>query len=140
MQIFILLLSASGWKSYFVDIYKFVKYYSACLAAQSWPAFSTTFGSFSSRPRTAGEAEAAGWILLDSCSDQFRAHRYGHPDDATLILMYDDAGFIAGTQSVVPQDKIDPSVMDVSRIPAYQVTHSWRETLMSHTIAACHMV
>ena len=37
--------------------------------------------------------------------------------------MYDDAGFIAGTQSVVPQDKIDPSVMDVSRIPAYQVTH-----------------
>ena len=54
--------------------------------------------------------------------------------------MYDDAGFIAGTQSVVPQDKIDPSVMDVSRIPAYQVTHSWTETLMSHSIAACYMV
>lgn len=62
-------------------------------------------------------------MILDSCSDQFKGHRYGHPEDNSIILIFDDAGFIAGSQSVVPQDSIDPNVMDVTRSSAYQVVY-----------------
>ena len=88
---------------------------------QSWPALKTTFGSFWDQPRTSWDAESAGWILLGSCSDRFLGHRYGHPDDASIILIFDDAGFIAGTQSVVPLDKVDSSLVDMTRMAAYQL-------------------
>ena len=35
-------------------------------------------------------------------SPQFRGHRYANPADFSLVLIYDDAGYIAGSQSVVP--------------------------------------
>lgn len=84
---------------------------------------------FYDQPRTADEAVAAGWELLSSCTDQarlttssrtftkccflepvvtlfaspqFRGHRYANPADFSLVLIYDDAGYIAGSQSVVP--------------------------------------
>ena len=72
----------------------------ACLASQSWPALRTTFGAFLPRPRTAAEAEAAGWQLLSSCSGAgpFLGARYGLAEDNSIILIYDAAGYIAGTQ------------------------------------------
>ena len=72
----------------------------ACLASQSWPALRTTFGAFLPRPRTAAEAEAAGWQLLSSCSEAgpFLGARYGLAEDNSIILIYDAAGYIAGTQ------------------------------------------
>ena len=91
------------------------------MRGQSWPALKTTFGSFWDQPRTSWDAESAGWILLGSCSDRFLGHRYGHPDDASIILIFDDAGFIAGTQSVVPLDKVDSSLVDFTRMPVYQL-------------------
>ena len=91
------------------------------MAAQSWPAFQTTFGSFWQQPRTRGEAEAGGWIQLSPCSDKFLGNRYANPNDDSIILIYDDAGFIAGSQSVVPAELVDPDVMDMSVQPAYQL-------------------
>merc|ERR1711988_526474 len=75
--------------------------------AQSWPALKTTFGSLWDQPRTQAEAESSGWRLLGSCSDKFLGERYAHPDDNSIIIIFDVAGFIAGTQSVVPVDKVD---------------------------------
>ena len=89
--------------------------------SQSWPALKTTFGSFWDQPRTSWEAESAGWVLLGSCSDKFLGARYGHPDDGSIILIFDDAGFIAGTQSVVPVEKVDSSLVDFTRMSAYQL-------------------
>jgi len=99
----------------------FCLFITGSLAAQSWPAFQTTFGSFWQQPRTRGEAEANNWILLSPCSDKFLGHRYAHPNDDSIILIYDDAGFIAGSQSVVPMELVDPDIMDMSVAPAYQM-------------------
>merc|ERR1711976_1062429 len=94
------------------------------VSAQSWPAFQTTFGSFWSQPRTRSEAESAGWVLVSSCdSDKYLGHRFANPDDDSIILIYDDAGYIAGSQSVVLEEFIvDASAM--SKQPAYQLD-SW---------------
>jgi len=89
--------------------------------AQSWPALKTTFGSLWDQPRTQAEAESSGWRLLGSCSDKFLGERYGHPDDNSIIIIFDVAGFIAGTQSVVPVDKVDSSLVDMTRMAAYQL-------------------
>ena len=93
------------------------------LAAQSWPSLQTTFGSFWVQPRTRAEAEAAGWQLLSGCSEGavFLGERYGHPEDDSLVLIYDAAGYIAGSQSVVAASAVDTSLVDMSRQPAYQV-------------------
>ena len=92
-------------------------------ASQSWPALKTTFRKFQSQPRTASEAKAEGWKLIDKCSSSsnFLGHRYAHPDDNSIVLIFDVAGFIAGSQSVVPWDKVNSSAIDVSRRPVYQV-------------------
>jgi len=100
-----------------------------CLAAATadqWPALKTTFSinpfsGFYDQPRTADEAVAAGWELLSSCTDQFRGHRYANPADFSLVLIYDDAGYIAGSQSVVPTQYVDSSLVDLSVMPAYQL-------------------
>ena len=89
--------------------------------AQSWPALKTTFGSLWDQPRTQAEAESSGWRLLGSCSDKFLGERYGHPDDNSIIIIFDVAGFIAGSQSVVPVDKVDSSLVDMTRMAAYQL-------------------
>ena len=60
-------------------------------------------------------------MLLGSCSDRFLGERFGHPDDGSIILIFDDAGFIAGAQSVVPVEKVNSSLVDFSRMPVYQL-------------------
>ena len=50
---------------------------------------------------------------------RYAGHRYGHPDDDSIILIFDAAGYIAGAQSVVPADKVDPDTMALQ--PVYQV-------------------
>ena len=48
---------------------------------------------FKEQPRTQSEAESQGYILMDSgCTDRFLGHRYAHPDDESIILIFDDAG------------------------------------------------
>ena len=99
---------------------------SLCLAfgsAQKWPALKTTFsvnpfGGFNDQPRTASEAEAAGWELIASCDGKFLGHRYANPADFSIVLIFDDAGYIAGIQSVLPLAHIDPSL---TTNPAYQL-------------------
>merc|ERR1711973_644301 len=95
-----------------------------CLAsADYWPALKTTFGlnpfgeAFHPRPRTVAEAEAEGWILIDSCNGAFLGSRYVDP---SLILIYDVAGFIAGSQSGMLKSNIAENVpLDTN--PAYQL-------------------
>lgn len=91
--------------------------------SQSWPALKTTFRKYTSQPRTASEAEAGGWKLIDKCSSSsnFLGQRYAHPDDNSIVLIFDVAGFIAGSQSVVPWDKVNSTAIDISRRPVYQV-------------------
>jgi len=101
-----------------------------CLA-QYWPALKTTyslnpFSGFNSQPRTSSEAEAAGWELLASCDGKFLGHRYANPADFSLVLIYDDAGYIAGSQSVLPLQYIDSSLVDMSGNPAYQLD-MWKD-------------
>merc|ERR1711894_340040 len=102
---------------------------SLCLAlvsAQKWPALKTTFsvnpfGGFNDQPRTASEAEAAGWELIASCDGKFLGHRYANPADFSIVLVFDDAGYIAGTQSVIPLQYVDSTIVDYSGNPAYQL-------------------
>ena len=77
------------------------------------------------QPRTRAEAEAAGWQQLSGCSEAavFLGERYGHPEDDSLVLIYDAAGYIAGSQSVVAASAVDTSLVDMSRQPAYQVRY-----------------
>ena len=49
----------------------------------------------------------------------FLGHRFANPADDSIILIFDDAGFIAGSQSVIPASVADADVM--ARNPAYQV-------------------
>ena len=45
--------------------------------------------------------------------------RYSAPDDYSLVLIYDDAGYIAGEQSVVPLSEINTQYVDLDDNPAY---------------------
>jgi len=91
----------------------------AALAEQAWPAYKTTFMQFNDQPRTVTEAEELGWVLVGSCDGVFAGHRYSAPDDYSLVLIFDDAGYIAGEQSVVPLEEIDAAYVDISNNPAY---------------------
>merc|ERR1711970_161527 len=96
------------------------------VSADKWPALKTTFsinpfGGFNSQARTVSEAEAAGWELISSCDGKFLGHRYANPHDFSLVLIFDDAGYIAGSQSVVPLEHVDSSLVDLSVQPAYQL-------------------
>jgi len=98
----------------------------ALVSAQKWPALKTTFsvnpfGGFNDQPRTASEAEAAGWELIASCDGKFLGHRYANPADFSIVLVFDDAGYIAGTQSVIPLQYVDSTIVDYSGNPAYQL-------------------
>ena len=93
---------------------------------QNWPAFKTTFSinplsGFNPQPRTAAEAEDAGWEKMSACEGKFLGHRYADPADFSLVLIFDDAGYIAGSQSVLPLQYIDTSIVDLSGNPAYQL-------------------
>merc|ERR1712002_526641 len=98
----------------------------ALVCADKWPALKTTFslnpfGGFNNQPRTASEAESAGWELLASCEGKFLGHRYANPADFSIVLIFDDAGYIAGTQSVIPLQYVDSTIVDYSGNPAYQL-------------------
>ena len=69
--------------------------------------------------RTREEAEGQGWVLLTSCTEMFLGHRFANPADDSIVLIFDDAGFIAGSQSVIPASVADAGVMAGN--PAYQV-------------------
>ena len=69
--------------------------------------------------RTRAEAEGQGWVLLSSCTEMFLGHRLANPADDSIVLIFDDAGFIAGSQSVIPASVADASAM--ARNPSYQV-------------------
>merc|ERR1712055_522239 len=94
------------------------------VSADKWPALKTTFsinpfGGFNSQPRTASEAEAAGWLLISACDEKFLGHRYANPADFSIVLIFDDAGYIAGIQSVLLLSlNNDPSL---TTNPAYQL-------------------
>jgi len=94
----------------------------ACKASkQKWPALKTTFKKYNDQPRTSSEAKAAGWKLLSSCEGKFLGHRYANPADSSIVLIYDKAGYIAGTQSVVPLEQVRSSGLDYYNKPAYQL-------------------
>ena len=48
--------------------------------------------------------------------------RYADPADPSLVLIYDDAGYIAGVQGGLRESDIDQTVFPVATLPAYQVT------------------
>ena len=47
--------------------------------------------------------------------------RYGDPADPSLVLIYDAAGYIAGTQSGLLKADIDESIGNFANLPVYQV-------------------
>ena len=69
-------------------------------------------------------------MLLGSCTEKYLGHRFANPEDDSIILIFDDAGFIAGSQSVVPASVADASVM--ARNPAYQVERAQPTVLLFH--------
>ena len=100
-----------------------------CLAsADKWPGLKTTFGLnpfgnyFKSRPLTVAGALNNGWQLMDSCNGMFNGHRYGDPEDPSLVLIYDDAGYIAGSQSGLLVSNVDEDKYSFASSPVYQLS------------------
>ena len=80
-------------------------------------------GFFRSQPRTVAEAKGSGWSKISSCDDggKFLGNRYIEKSGHSLILIFDDAGYIAGSQSVVLTRYVkDPLAFSH---PAYQLDH-----------------
>ena len=94
-------------------------------AIDKWPNLSTTFPNFHLQPRTSSQAEEDGWVKVASCDGKFLGHRYAKSSDPSMILIFDDAGYIAGVQSVVPVKQIHPGV-NMTLQPAYQLD-TWFE-------------
>ena len=92
-------------------------------ATENWPNLSTTFPNFHLEPRTTSEAREGGWVKFSSCDGKFLGHRYAKHSDPSKILIYDDAGYIAGVQSVVPVKNVHPRV-NLTLQPAY-VLDTW---------------
>ena len=68
--------------------------------------------------RTQWEAKDQGWVLQTQ-SDPILGKRFAHLDDDSIILIFDEAGYIAGTQSVIRLHNTDTTVMQYN--PAYMV-------------------
>jgi len=97
---------------------------------QKWPGLRTNFGippfsGFNKQPRTMAEAEDSGWQRISSCNDggNFLGNRYIETSGNSFILIFDNAGYIAGTQSVVLKSYVDYKVVDVFNHPAYQLDY-----------------
>merc|ERR1711976_8099 len=94
-------------------------------SAANWPNLRTTFGLnpfgniFYPRPMTAAGAESEGWQLLDSCAGQFLGQRYADPTDPSLILIYDEAGYIAGSQNGLLLSDLDLATVPFDTMAAY---------------------
>jgi len=96
-------------------------------AADYWPNLRVTFGlnpfgnAFYPYPITESEAIAAGWEKIGTCGDPiWLGERYADPSDPALVLIYDQAGYIAGSQSGMLASNVDESVFPVSSNPVYQ--------------------
>jgi len=100
-------------------------------ASQKWPGLRTTFGLnpfggfFHPQPRTVAEAEADGWTKISSCGDEgkFVGNRYKQTTGHSLILIFDDAGYIAGSQSIIRTLYIEDNMADFESHPAYQLDY-----------------
>ena len=107
-------------------LFKLFPLLSIVAAAGEWPALKTTWGfnifgsAFHDRPRTVAEAEKDGWTLIGSCDGQWLGHRYADPADPSLLMIYDDAGYIAGVQSGLLKSDVDESVGNFANLPIYQ--------------------
>ena len=94
---------------------------------QKWPGLRTTFGVnpfggfFHPQPRTVTEAVADGWHKISSCGDRgkFLGNRYVEQLGHSLILIFDNAGYIAGSQSMVPTIYVTDT--DLFDHPAYHL-------------------
>merc|ERR1712037_720940 len=99
----------------------------ALAACENWPNLRTTWGlnpfgaAFASQPRTESEAASAGWQAIAHCDGKFLGHRYGDPSDPSLVLIYDDAGYIAGVQSGLLLDYTDETLYPFSSRPVYNL-------------------
>lgn len=69
--------------------------------------------------RTQWEAKDLGWELQPP-SELILGKRFANPNDDSLMLIFDDAGYIAGTQSVILNyQDTETHVMEIN--PAYLV-------------------
>lgn len=97
------------------------------VAADKWTDLKTTFGlnpfgdAFQSRARTIAEAIAAGWQSMDACNGNFNGHRYGDPNDPSLVLIFDDAGYIAGMQTGLLLEDVDENMYPFAERPVYNL-------------------
>lgn len=69
--------------------------------------------------RTQWEAKDLGWELQPQ-SEHILGKRFANPNDDSLMLIFDDAGFIAGTQSVIINHP-DTDTIVMENNPAYLV-------------------
>jgi len=92
-------------------------------SARKWEKLSTTFGVYRSTPMTEAEAIQAGWNKVSSCADggKFAGNRYIEPFGHSFLIIYDEAGYIAGTQTMARTLYIDADLVDFSAHPAYQL-------------------
>lgn len=97
----------------------------ALAACENWPNLRTTWGlnpfgaAFAEQPRTESEAASAGWQAIAHCDGKFLGHRYADPSDPSLVMIYDDAGYIAGVQSVLLESDVDMAYNDLTKQPVY---------------------
>merc|ERR1712080_554057 len=81
------------------------------------------FGNiFEPQPLTLGDAIAYGYSPIAPnglCADKFLGFAYGDPNEPSVVLLYDEAGYIAGTQSVELKSAVDLSFFNPDTIPAY---------------------
>jgi len=101
---------------------------SSCVA-QKWPNLKTTFGlnPFSSiyfhyQPLNSNEAVKEGLKPLNNnCkNDHYVGHAYADPNEPSLVLLFDDAGNLAGSQSVLLKSAVAGSSFPFASTPAYQ--------------------
>jgi len=109
--------------------FQFVLFFltSAATADQPWTNLKTTFGlpggvSFHAQPRTQVEAIEAGLSPISSdnvCAGKHLGFAYADPDEPSLVLLYDEAGYIAGVQSTLLKIAVDTNFFDITNMPAY---------------------
>jgi len=111
---------------------KVLLFLSLCAAAafaDKWPNLKTTFGTpitphaYESQPRTRDEAIEFGYSKVSAdygCADgPYLGEAYADPDEPSFVVLFDEAGYVAGVRSVVLASAIDLSVTHVDQSPWY---------------------
>lgn len=110
---------------------------------QAWPHLRTTYGvpgisGFNPQPRTTSEAEDQGWIKLSSCGEEssWAGDRYIRSiRDKDMVLIFDDAGYIAGIQNIVPlESTLDDVYWDYTNSPYYVRGYLFNEEVYYATV------